>query len=193
MQEPEREQLYEAAWKSQEQEPMKMTDREVCAKARNREKMSTRSYWVLLGITLLFVAAFVRNLLQFREPWLIAGTSWILAEFCLFAWRLLRNGPARMRSAEPCLDYLRRELQEKHQGLLWISRGSLLLFPTILAMWLGGGPALGARQLGIESVLVLKLLQGPGLLIVMASMLAFVWFAFSREARKVESEIHRLG
>jgi hypothetical protein len=185
--------VHEELWKSQEGEPMKMTNDEVCIEAHRREKSSARTYWVLAGFTLLFLLAFVRNVLQFHEPWLIAGTGWILTELGLFAWRLFRNGPTRIAPTEACARFLRRELEDRGEGLRWISWGSLFLFPAVVAMWLGGGPALGARQFGIATPLLLRLLEGPFFLIATALILAFVWFAFSREARKVEGEIKKLG
>jgi hypothetical protein len=68
VQEDNQETFYEKLWKSQEEEPMKMTSDEVCSMALRREKLSVRTYWVLLGVTLLFLAAFVRDLLHFRDP-----------------------------------------------------------------------------------------------------------------------------
>jgi uncharacterized membrane protein YciS (DUF1049 family) len=60
-------------------------------------------------------------------------------------------------------------------------------------MWLGGGPTLGAKEFGIESRLLLSLLQGPFLLIAVVLIIAFCWFGFSIEVRRVDREIKRLA
>lgn len=192
MQGNEREQYHQELWKSQEEEPMQMTTEEVCAMARRQEKLSVRAFWAMLGLTALFVAAFVHNLIQFRDPWLITGTAWALAVLCCISWRLVRNGPARIGPAEPCVHFLRRELERKRQGLLWIRWGVLLFFPAMLASWWGGGPVLRAKTLGIKASWLLQV-HKPAPLIAMALILAFVSFAFAREARKVEREIEKLG
>lgn len=183
----------EALWKSQEEDPMQITMEEVCARARMQETRSARAFRAILCLAALFAVAFIHNLLRFRQPWLITGTAWALVAICYIAWRLLRNGPARRRPAEPCMDFLRRELEAKRQGALGIRWLVVLLSPAILASWWGGGPALRAKTLGVQSAWVLQLLNGPALLIVMALAMAFVWFAFSRQARKIKREMERLG
>lgn len=63
------------------------------------------------------------------------------------------------------------------------------------ACWFHGGeaPVFRARALGIQSPWLLGLLGGPALLIVMGAIIAFLWFAFSLQARKVEREIDKLA
>jgi hypothetical protein len=67
------------------------------------------------------------------------------------------------------------------------------LAPGIVVLWWGGGPVLGAKTLGIQSVRWLRILEGPMPLIVIALILAFEWFAFSKEVRRVDREIEKLG
>jgi hypothetical protein len=137
MQRDEQEQFHQYFWKSQEEESMQLTVEDVCVRARMREKVSVRAYWIFLGFTALFAAAFVRNLIHFRDPWLIAGTARALAALCYISWRLIRNGPARIRPAETCVQFLRREFEGQRQSLLWIRWLSLLLFPAILGVVVG--------------------------------------------------------
>ncbi len=192
MQRDEREQFHEQLWKIQEEEEMSATVEEICARARRREKFSVTAYWTVLGSTALFAIGFIRNLIQFRDPWLITGTAWALAALCYVSWRLVRKGPARMLPAEACVQFLRRELEGKRQGYLCIRWLVVLLFPAILASWWGGGPVLRAKALGVQSTSVLQLLRGPVPLVVMGLIITFVWFAFSRQAQKIEGEIEKL-
>jgi hypothetical protein len=193
MQRDEQQEIHQELWESQEDEgSMELTVEEVCARARMREKGSVRAYWVVLGFTTLFTAGFIRNLVLFRDPWLITGTGWALAALCCISWRLIRSGPTRIRPAETCVQFLRREFESEREGLLWIRWLALLLFPAIVVSWWGGGPTLGAKALGIQSAWLLQILKGPMLLIVAALVLAFVWFAFSRQARKLKREIENL-
>lgn len=171
---------------------MGITVDEVCRRARKEERVNLRAYWATLGFTVLLAAAFVRNLIQFRDPWLIFGTAWALAALCYVSWRLFRNGPSRIGPAEPCVNFLRREFEGKLQGLLWFRWGILLFFPAILASWWGGGPVLRAKTLGVHSVWLLQLLRGPVPLVVFGLLLAFVSFAFSREAGKIRRELIKL-
>ncbi len=77
--------------------------------------------------------------------------------------------------------------------MLGVRRGVVLFAPAILALWWGGGPVLAAKNLGVQSARVLQLLAGPTPLIVMAVILAFIWFAFWKQGRKVDREIEKLG
>lgn len=190
----EREQSHQDLWKSQEEESMQVSIEEVCAKARRYERENVRVHWaVLLGLTPLAVVAFGHNLIQFHGPWLVAGNIWALAVFCCIVWRLVRNGPRRTGSEEPCVHFLRREFEGKRQSLRWVRWLVLLFFPAVLASWLGRGPVLRAKSLGIQSPGWLQYLQGPGPLIVSSLIIAFVWFALSAEARKADREIEKLG
>jgi hypothetical protein len=193
MREDDRKQSHEELWKSQEDESMPVSTDEVCARARRHARNNVRGYWVLLGVTAFFVAGFLYNLIEVRDPRLIAGTALVLAACCYIGWKLVGSGPARMMPAEPCVDFLRRGFLAQRRGLLWVRRGLLLLAPGIVVLWWGGGPVLGAKTLGIQSVRWLRILEGPMPLIVIALVLAFEWFAFSKEVRKVDREIEKLG
>lgn len=193
MREDDPQRAHEALWKSQEDEPVQITTEEVCARARRYDRNNVRSYWVLFGVTALFVAAFTLNLVRFRRPWLIAGTAWVLATCCYVGWRLVRGGPVRMAPAEACVLFLRRSFEAQRQRLVWVRRGVISLAPGILALWWGGGPAFGLKAWGIQSSRLLRLVRGPLPLIVLALMLAFVWFAFWWEGKKIDREIEKLG
>jgi hypothetical protein len=190
-----REQSHEELWKSQEEESMQISTEEVCAMASRYERKNVRVYWLLIGITAFVVAVYLRNLIKFLHspaPWLIAGTVWVLVLFCVFGW-MLRRGPLKMAPSESCLDYLRRGYETQRLGLRWVRRGILLLVPAMLAIWWGTRPVLRAMHSGVHSPRMLRLLAGPTPLIVVAVALSFSWFAFWREARKVDREIEKLG
>jgi hypothetical protein len=193
MQRDKAEQIHQQLWKvQQEEEKMPIITEEVCVRARRRERFSVTVYWIVMSFTALFAIGFVRNLLLLRDLWLTTGTAWALAALCFISWRLVRAGPARMYPAEPCVQFLLRELEGKRQGFLWIRWLVVLLFPAVLLLWWGGGPVLRAKALGVQSPSVLQLLKGPVLPVIMGLLLVFIWFAFSRQARKVGQEIEKL-
>jgi hypothetical protein len=196
MHEDDREQSHEELWKSQEEESMRLSTEEVCAMARRWERKNVRVYWVLLGLTALCVAGYLRGLIKFLmnapSPWLIAGNVWMLALCCYVGWTL-RRGPLKMAPAGPCLEFLRRGYEVQRWAMLGVRRGLVLFAPAMLALWWGGGAVLAAKNLGVQSARVLQGLAGPTPLIVMAVVLSFIWFAFWRESRKVEREIEKLG
>jgi hypothetical protein len=195
MHEDDREQSLEELWKSQEDESMQISTDEVCAMARRWERKNVPVYWVLLGLTALSVAAYLSGLIKFLmnspSPWLIAGNAWMLALCCYVGWTL-RRGPLKIAPAGPCLEFLRRGYEVQRRTLLGVRRGVVLFAPAILALWWGGGPVLAAKNLGVQSARVLRLLAGSTPLIVMALVLAFIWFAFWKEGQKVDHEIEKL-
>ena len=106
-----------------------------------------RAYWIILGFTVFFAVEFVYNLIHFRDPWLITGTAWALAAVCYIAGGLVREGPARIRPAETCRHFLRREFEGKRRSYLWVRWLAALLVSATVASWRGGGPALRAKTL----------------------------------------------
>lgn len=193
MKNDEKERAQELLWKSQEDEQVELATEELRARAVKYERQSVRMFWVVLGVSLLLIAAFTRNLIHFRELWLILGAAWALLVVCYFAWRVLRHGPNRLHPAEPCVQYLRRELGGKHEGLQSLRLAVLLVCPAIIASWRGGGMVLRAKLMGVTSPWLLRLCGGPAPLIAMALILAFVWFAFSHALRKVDRKIEHLN
>jgi hypothetical protein len=135
---------HESLWKGQEGERMRMTTEEVCLRARSFEKKSVREYWLVLGLLALFTARAAMCVVKFSEPLIRMGFAFGVATFLYIALRWARNGPPRrlraMSETEPCVDFLRCELERKRQRLLEIRMTLLLLFPSIFASWLGGGP-----------------------------------------------------
>ncbi len=140
MQNDEREQFHEELWKSQEVSQLQMTTEEVCAKAHKLERTGIRMYWAIFMFMVAATLLYVYRLTQFHQPWLISGTVWAVGSLGYTMWGLIRNGPTRMRPAEPCIHFLVREFEAKRRGLLLVRQLALLFVPTILAMWLGGGP-----------------------------------------------------
>ena len=193
MQGNDREQSHQDLWKSQEDGPMQITIDEVRAKARRYERENVLVFWAMLGLTPLFLALFIYNVVRLREPLLVqVGGGLTVATFCCIAGRLVWKGPNRIVPGEPSVQFLRREFEGKRQGLLWARRCWLLLVPAMLASWWGGGP-LRRKALGIRPSWWPSLLKEYEPLIVTSLVVAFVWFAFWKEGRKVEREIDKLG
>ena len=193
MQGDERESIHERLWKSQKEEPMQMTTEEVRARARTYETENVRVHRLWLALGALGVATFVYNMVQFTEPWIRVANTSALGVLSYLVWRLTRNGPRRIGSAEPCVHFLQRELRGRRQTLLEIRRTSLLFFPCLVAAWWGGGPV--ARTKSLWGIVPPRLLWFHGIepLIVGALVLAFAWFACGKQARKVEREIEKLA
>ena len=193
MQGDERESIHERLWKSQKEEPMQMTTEEVRARARAYERENVLAHWLLLALGTLGAAAFGYNMVQFRGPWIRVANVSALGALSYFVWRLTRNGPRRIGPAEPCVRFLEREFQGKRQTLLEIRRLVLLLFPCLVASWWAGGPVASAKSLWGFVPPRLLWFHGIEPLIVGALVLALVWFACGKQARKVEREIEKLG
>lgn len=195
MQKDKQDQFHEDLWKSQEEEQMQITTAEVRARALRYERENVRGYWILLALTPMLVAWIVYDvydMIHLHKPLLVATTTWLLVTLCYMVWRPLRSGPRRMRPAEPCTQFLRREFEGRRQWALTIRRGILLLVPAVLAAWWGGGPTLRAKGTGIKATWLLRVHQ-PVALIVTILVLAFVWFAMGNLARKAEQEIEKLA
>jgi len=186
-----RERSHEELWKSQEEEPMRITTEEVCARARRQEKVSVWGHRVFLSAVALMLGACLYNLLRVRGPLLLFAEAWAFATLCYIVWGFW-HGPIRMRPAESCLPFLRRELEGKIQGMRRLRRVAPLLVPAILAAWWGDGPLLGAKGWGISSPGLLKFVGGPGILIVMAVLLGLEWLLCSKAVRKFYRELEEL-
>jgi hypothetical protein len=189
------EQSYEDLWKSQKEEQMNTSIDEICARARRYERGNVLEHWILACLAPLaaaWVAHDLYGLLRLHRPLLIATESWLLVTFCYVVWGFLRDSPRRIRTAESCSQFLKREFEGKRRSALSMRRWILLLVPAVLAAWWGGGPALTAKEMGIKAVWLLRVHQ-PAILIVTILVLAFVWFAMGNVARKAEQEIEKLG
>ena len=92
----------------------------------------------------------VKLLVNFREPWLIGGTAWILATFCFVAWFLVQCAPPTMTQGNLACLFLRRGFEAQRRVLVWLRRGHFLMVPPVLAVWWGAGPAHGAEAMGIH-------------------------------------------
>ena len=188
----------ESVWKSQEDEPMRMSVEELCARANAYEKENVRVYWCLLVLAVPMVGAFVHNFVRFSEPWVRVGNVYVGAIFSYVVWTLLRKGPnRRLRlgsgAAEPCVSFLRREFANKRESLRSVRWLVALIFPGMVASWYGGGPQAMSKLLGIDSPAYRRFQESPLMLIVFGAMLAYVWFAFGKEAVKIDREIEKLG
>lgn len=193
MQREERQDADQRVWKSQTEERMDVTIEDLCIRAHRREMVSIRAYWLFLAIAGLFCAALIANVVRFRgNPWLLIGNAIAIVALSLPALRVVRKGPAKMRTAEPCLDFIRRELEDRRQGLSLIRWTILLLLPAMVACWFGGGPLLRAKALGIHSDWVLALFKGPVPVLGLTVLLIFVWAGFTKDLRRIERELQRL-
>jgi hypothetical protein len=188
-------QSHEDLWKSQEEEQMNVSTEEIRARARRYERGNVLERWILACLAPLAVAWIVRDLyglLRLHKLLLMATESWLLITFCYVVWGFLRNGPRRIRTAESCSQFLKREFEGKRRFFLSVRRWILLLVPAVLAAWWGGGPALTAKEMGIKAAWLLRVHQ-PVTLIVTILVLAFIWFAMGNAARRAEQEIEKLG
>ena len=176
---------------------MRMTVEELCARASAYEKENVRVYWALFVLAVPMVAVFVHNFVRMTEPWVKAGNAYVGVLFSYVVWTLLRKGPnRRLRlasgAAEPCTSFLRREFANKRQSLRRVRWFFALIFPGMVASWYGGGPRAMSKLLGVESPAYLRFQESPWLLIAFGAMLASIWFAFGKEARKIDQEIEKL-
>jgi hypothetical protein len=186
----------EELWRSQDEEPIQITRDEVRAKTRKYEREGVVIYRVFCVVTPIFVAAFLYgmyNMLRLGKPWLVIGAGFGLIWAGCIAWGLVRNGRRRIQPQEPCGRYLQQLFERKCEGLLWLRRCVLLLIPMVLASWWGGGPELREKTWGVHSPWLLSALHGPVPLLVIGVVLVFLWWAFSREARRFEREIQQLA
>jgi hypothetical protein len=195
MQNDKPEQSCEYLWKSQKEEQMNISTEEIRARARRYERGNVLEHWILACLAPLAVAWIVRDLyglLRLHKLLLMATESWLLVTFCYVVWGFLRNSPRRIRTAESCSQFLKREFEGKRRFFLSLRRWILLLVPAVLAAWWGGGPALTAKEMGIKAAWLLRVHQ-PVTLIVTILVLVFIWFAMGNETRKAEQEIEKLG
>jgi hypothetical protein len=162
-------------WKSQKEEPMRITAEEACVLARKYGRESTAAQWGAWAVTLVLVGGFIYDLGALPNSWIVAGLAWALAAYIFMVWELLRRGTARMTPEEPCVVFLRRELEGKRRALRRIRWGLALLAPGIAMVVWGRGPGLGVKFIAI------------------ALAIGFCWFSFWHQGQKVDREIERLG
>jgi hypothetical protein len=183
----------EQLWKSQEETQMNITIDEVCRLARKRQANGILSQRIFLLVVLLFCAAFVYNMVRFlHEPWLLAGYGVAIVALSLPAIKAAIDGPSRMRTAEPCVDFLRRELDGRCRGIRLIRWSILLMWPATMFCCFGGGPMLRANALGIHSAWALRLFEWPVTMSVMTVLLAFVWSGFTSQLRQLKARRDQL-
>jgi hypothetical protein len=183
----------EQLWKSQEETQMNITMDEVCRLARKRQTWAILSHRLFLLVVLVFCAGFLYNMVRFlHEPWLLAGCAVAIVALSLPAGKAAIDGPSRMRTAEACVDFLRRELDGRCRGIRLIRWSILLMWPATLLCCIGGGPMLRAKALGIHSAWALRLFEWPVTISGVTLMLAFVWFGFTSELRKLEARGNQL-
>ena len=193
MQEDESEKLHRDLWKGQADEPLKMlSTQELCARAQFLEREGAWLYRGVIASTLLIVPAYFYRLITVHNPWQIFALGLILAAWCRFVWEF-RKGPQQKNVSEPCVSFVRRTLEGKRKGALLVRRGILLVAVAMFSAWLGHGPVDGARERGVTSEGVLKILAGPGYLLLVPPILGFCWFAFWHIGRKVEKAIAKLS
>jgi hypothetical protein len=183
----------EQLWKSQEETEMDITTDEVCRLAHKREATAILSHRIFLLVVLLFCAAFVYNMVRLlHEPWLLAGCGVAIVALSLPAVKAAMDGPSRMRTGEPCIAFLRRELDGRCRGIRLIRWSILLMWPATILCSIGGGPMLRAKALGIHSAWALRLFEWPVTISVMTVLLAFCWFAFTSQLLKLEARKNQL-
>jgi hypothetical protein len=172
---------------------MSISTEKVRAQALKYERESVVVYWSAVALAPLFLGMFIYDLVRGPGgPLILAAITLALAIYAAIVLKVVRNGPVRLSPTQPCLDFLRRELKRKSDGLRWVRNCVLLVIPAVLAAWWGGGPVGRARELGIQSPWLLGFLQGPAFLLAMGFIIAFLWYAFDHQARKHDRELQNL-
>jgi hypothetical protein len=188
---------HESLWKHQEEEKMHMTMDEVCVKARAFERKSVREYWLVLGVLALFIGKVALYLYKFPSPVHGIGAASAIATFLYIGVRWARNGPPKnpgaLATADPCIRFMRSELERKRQAMLEIRWTLFLLFPGFIAWWWAGVGAAIAKWLGIDAPWYLRFQESPAPLILFGLMLIAFWRGFGNEARRIGREIEQLG
>jgi len=195
MQDDKEQRDHEHIWKAQEVEPMRMSTEELCARARKQERENVFAHWILRGLTPMLAAVVAYEMVRLYQAHrflLVATITWLLLTFGWTMWKPLRSGPRRIGKMEPCIQFLARELESKRQFSRAIREWILLLVPAVVGAWWAGGPALRAREMGINWPWLLQRHE-PLALIVPLLVLAFIWFAMTNIARRTSREIDKLG
>ena len=198
MHENERPSTPESVWKSiQEKEEvsmeMTMTPDQLCAKARWRDRENVWVYRTGSVILVLFAGFFAYNAYFVTQPWVRLGQLWMVGLLCFYFVKLIRQTPRRMRTNESCASFLEREFEGSRNTALEARRAVLLLVPAILMSWLGGGPALRLKTMGVDpSSWWFQVATGPGQFIVTGLILIFLWFSFGNAAKKASRQIEEL-
>src|SRR5690349_13314865 len=105
----------EEMWRSQEGDTVSITNEEVCKHARKLERKNMAIYWASWGLLPPVVALYIRAVLRIHQPLLITGIGLGLATFLLIVVTIVRNRPARISTAQPCLDFVRARLRAKQR------------------------------------------------------------------------------
>jgi hypothetical protein len=150
-----------------------MTTDELCAMARSQQKLNVWTHWMVTAVAAALAGCFLHNALFLAPAWVRMGQAWILCATCYFCVTMLRRGPRRMRTHEPCANFLEREFEDKRRGFLEIRRGVFLLIPGIAATCFGDGPVARARVLPF---------------LVIGAVLTVVWIAFGKAAEKARRD-----
>jgi hypothetical protein len=197
MQEPERSRepaTPEDAWISQKEneEPtmqIATTADELCAMAHSQEKLNVRARWIAAAVVALLVGGFLYNVFSVGQPWIRVGQAWTLGVICYLYGTMLEREPRRIRTGEPCANFLEREFENKRRGFLAIRRGLFLLIPGIAVTCWGGGPVARAKALGLDPFSwQFQFATGPWPFLIIGVILAFVWFAFGKAAEKARHD-----
>jgi len=189
----------ETVWKSiDEKEEARMgitfTPDQLCAMARSRERESAWSRGFLLALLSGLALVFAYNFLSVSQFWIKLSQGWLFVWTCLLFWRC--RWPSRRRGTdETCANFLRRQFEDKHKGLLEVRRFTFLLIPPILVTWWAGKALrLGRlKALGIDpSSRLYEFVNGPWLFIVIGLLLALIWVAFTLAAKKATRELEEV-
>ena len=198
MQESERPSTPEGVWKSiQEKEEvsmeMTMTPDQLCAKARWRDRENVLAHRTCSVMLVLFAGFFAYDFYITTQPWVLFGHLWMVGLLCFYFVKLVRQSPRRMMTNESCASFLEREFEGSRNTAVEARRAVILLIPAILTSWLGGGPALRLKSMGVDpSSWWFQVATGPGQFIVTGLILTFLWFSFGNAAKKASRQIEEL-
>ncbi len=161
-------------WRAQEGECVDITSDEIGRRARTVELEGMAFYWAAWILIPIFAVLLIRNRWLLKDPLLIAGTTLASATLLLIAGTIVRSRPLRVSPAEPCLEFLRRALEAKQRGMRWIGRFILLGFAAIACCAWSRAHSAPLPFVGVTAAL------------------AFCWWAFYRERRRLLRQLHDL-
>lgn len=161
----------------------------ICALARREERANVWGRGIGLFALAGFAIAFAHNTWEVDQPWVRLGQGWMLVVMIVYLGGLLRNRTGRRASNETCAGFLLRSLKRKRDGFLGVRRVVLFILPAVLASWWGGGAALKAHAMGLDSSSpYYRYLTSVWPTVATCFLLLLVWFAFSSAATKASAE-----
>jgi len=117
---------------------MRLTTEELCRKALGYEAENVWAHRLaivgLVGAAGAFLF-FAYSALTGEQPWIRASQAYLCGLLSLACAQIVRRGPRRAATGEPCVSFLVREFEGKRDVILGGRRALFLLAPPLLAGW----------------------------------------------------------